>query len=77
MDQINFANNSKGKQWEALLCCLTSGKISFREKISFQPRCNVSEFGLWTHKRRVSGWVRQQQRWGYQTVHREREFGAV
>jgi hypothetical protein len=46
LDYINFANNSQGKQREALLCCLTSEKISFRERISFQPPCNVSEFGL-------------------------------
>ncbi len=43
--KIGLANISTGKQLEALLCCLTSEKIYFREKISFQPPWEVSEFG--------------------------------
>jgi hypothetical protein len=46
MNQINFANNYIEKQLEALLCCLTSEMVSFREKMSFEPPWNVNEFGL-------------------------------
>jgi hypothetical protein len=35
MYKINFANTSIEKQLEALLCCLTSEKISCREKDIF------------------------------------------
>jgi hypothetical protein len=46
MYKVGFAKIFKGKQLEALLCYLTSEKISFLKKISFQPPWNVSEFGL-------------------------------
>jgi hypothetical protein len=48
--KIGLANIYTGKQLEALLCCLTSENISFREKISFQPPWNVFEFGLWIRR---------------------------
>jgi hypothetical protein len=35
--QNKLSNNSIEIQLEAMICCLTSEKTSFREKIYFQP----------------------------------------